>query len=1305
MEYETGSLNQRLALASRLLPVVGPVLLISVGYIDPGKWSAVVDGGARFGYDLVLLMLVFNCIAILCHYMAAAIGVVTGKNLAQICSEEYNKCTCLLLGVQAELSLIVTDLSVVLGMAHGFNLLFGVNMATCLLFTISDIVLFPFILSFLEKYKAEAFLVSTSGLILVCYVLGVLISQSDISLMNGLPTKLSAENLFAIMSLLGANITPHNFYIHSSIVQRQKGSASIPKNALCHEHFFAILCVFSGISLVNYAMMNSAATVFHSDGHVVLTFQDIMDQIVRNPVAIFALFLLLLISNEITSLTCKLGGQVVLRDFFKVDPPVWLHRAAIRTFVIVVALYSTWNSGSEWIYQLLIFTQVVLAILLPSSMILLIRVASSRSIMGLCKIPPSLEFLAFATLICMIGLNIVFTTEMLCGSSDWVSNLQLSMGSNVTFPYVLLLTISFASLALMLWLVATPLKSASVRSDSQIWGWDLKESPPEVSVERVEHDAIKSKYQEEEPIVEDVAVAKSVGSYSDNSNVEYDVDLPETILDSDQEVSLPVVSNDLARSQSSQVSHREGAELTPLAIVDKEVAGAGLLQDVDAYRKTESVDSVEKTGSVEGESQTEKDDDETDSWEAEEPRDASRIGPTSTSEGPGSFRSLSVKSDEGGNGNGSLSRLSGLGRAARRQLAAILDEFWGQLYDFHGNTTQDAKMKKFDLLFGLDVKLTSVALKVSTGVTGSSGYFPSVSEAGSAFVGNSGIYESPSRHRMTGTAESPYGYQAVSSMWSTRTPYLDGYLQKPSNNVLDPVERRYSSLRLPTSSEDLDHQPRTVHGYQLASYLTRMSTDRNSDASNSYLDSPTPKSQSSAFAPANYRDPLSYTLGQNLQNRASPLHSSAMHNPAISRARELQAERPYNDQYSSGAGESFNTPANTKKYHSLPDISGLAVPRRSPYENRNSQWKGPPGFEPTAYKAAYEKSMYSTTGSRAQTLLVFDEQPSPSKHYRDSLSTQLIPNSDAKSLWSKQPFEQLFGVAGNNCAVADGVSPHEPFAALPEAMRMELEKELLQSFRSCIIKILKLEGCEWLFRLNGGADEDLIDRVAARERLLYEADSREPSQVGRVYESQFLSTDRRSGGALRSQEAGYPKFLSYVPHCDEGCVWQTSLIVSFGVWCIHRILELSLMESRPELWGKYTYVLNRLQGILEHAFFRPRFPLPPCLCLQIPAASAKRLSPTLINGLLPPAAKPGKGKCTSASTLLDLIKDVETAVSCRKGRTGTAAGEVAFPKGKENLASVLKRYKRRLSNKSAGAHDNVGSGPRKVPSTLTSYNP
>ncbi|MBA0687816.1 hypothetical protein Goari_015318 [Gossypium aridum] len=198
-------------------------------------------------------------------------------------------------------------------------------------------------------------------------------------------------------------------------------------------------------------------------------------------------------------------------------------------------------------------------------------------------------------------------------------------------------------------------------------------------------------------------------------------------------------------------------------------------------------------------------------------------------------------------------------------------------------------------------------------------------------------------------------------------------------------------------------------------------------------------------------------------------------------------------------------------------------------------------------------------------------------------------------------------------------------------------------------------------------------------------------------ESQYSSPERKYGSTLKSNEASLANILiSSVPQCGEGCIWKADLIISFGVWCIHRILDLSLMESRPELWGKYTYVLNHLQGVIDPAFSKPRSPMLPCFCLQIPADYQQRSSPPVSNGMLPPTAKPGRGKCTNAATLLDIIKDVEIAISCRKGRSGTAAGDVAFPRGKENLASVLKRYKRRLSNL-VGTHEGLGS--HKVPTS------
>ncbi|KAG6639887.1 hypothetical protein CIPAW_10G133200 [Carya illinoinensis] len=220
-------------------------------------------------------MLVFNFAAILCQYLSARIGLVTGRDLAQICRDEYDKFTCLFLGVQIELSVIVLDLTSILGLAHGLNLLFGWDLFSCVFLTAINIILFPLFAILLENSKAKFLCICISGFILLSVVLGVLISQTEISLsMNWILTKLCGENAFALMSLLGASIMPYNFFLHSSILQQSQGSPNISKDAMCHNHFVAILCVFSGIYLVNYVLMISAANVF--SGLVLLTFQDSM---------------------------------------------------------------------------------------------------------------------------------------------------------------------------------------------------------------------------------------------------------------------------------------------------------------------------------------------------------------------------------------------------------------------------------------------------------------------------------------------------------------------------------------------------------------------------------------------------------------------------------------------------------------------------------------------------------------------------------------------------------------------------------------------------------------------------------------------------------------------------------------------------------------------------------------------------------------------------------------------------------------------------------------------------------------------
>ncbi|KAD7479809.1 hypothetical protein R6Q59_008651 [Mikania micrantha] len=1106
METEALMTKPQSNVSHRLFPAVIPVLFVAISYIDPGKWVAAVEGGARFGYDLIILMFVFSLAAVLCQYLSACITVVTGRDLAQICSSEYYTVTCIFLGIQAELSMIALDLSMILGIAHALHLMFGMSLFTCVLLTSVDVFLFPLFSSLLETGKAEFMCVCLASFALLSYLFGVLVSQPDTSLSVGsdMPIKFSGESAHALIILLGASIMPHNFYLHSSIVQQMQVSKPVSKEALCLDHLFAVSGVFSGIFAVNYVLINSAANVFYNTGLDLLTFQDalsLMDQVFRSMIGPFALILILLLSNHTTALTWKFCGQPIIHNFFNIDIPGWFHHSTIRFIAIIPALLCSWHSGAEGTYQLLIFTQIMIALLLPSSVIPLFRIATSRSVMGVNKVSKAVEFLLLITFIGMLGLSIIFVTEMLFGNSEWASNMTVSS------LHTILVMTTCVSMFLILWLAVTPLKSASFRSD------DVPESLSE-------YDTVEESGEKQT-------------TSDDFRSVQPSFSLPEDIMESDNGLHLTPIE--------------ENSSESPVTISGEE-----------NLKKVES-ESIEKTLRIDGNSQVVKDKDcKIDAFHPEEPLKAvPETNHLVRPDGP----------------PGSWSKLAGLGRAARRQLAAVLDEFWGQLFDFHGEPTQEAKARKLDRLLGIEPKVRpnphpnpNLNLNVKELKVDSKSLFDSSRQPSAQAFG-------------------------PSSLLSTQMQLLDSYAQQSSLNVMDPSEKRYHSLRLqsssgglriPQASSQYDDQPATVHGYQIKSYMNQLDP------------------LAAKLPSVNYKAPYSLT-----KNGTSPAKPPGFPDPVVSRNISMQAERSYFNH----PVETMHSPVYEKKYYSMPDISGLSLPHREGSVGRRMQMNS---GSPSGYVGLHQ-------------------------------------GSDTWSIWCgpcRPPFEQ-FGVADKaNSSSRLSVNTQDAGSGV------DLEANLLKSLRLCIVKLLKLEGSDWLFGQNSGLDEDLVDRVAARERFLYEVESEEMAHA--------------------------VDLVTSIPNCGEGCVWRSDLITSFGVWCIHRVLELSLMESRPELWGKYTYVLNRLQGIIELAFSKPRAAMNPCFCLQLPASYNQ---PPKSATSLPPTAKQSKGKCTTAGSLLDIVKDVEIAISCRKGRTGTAAGDVAFPKGKENLASVLKRYKRKLSNK------------------------
>ncbi|KAF7107394.1 hypothetical protein CFC21_108024 [Triticum aestivum] len=410
---------------------LGTTLLISVGYIDLGKWVAAVDSGARFGYDLVILVLLFNLSAVLNQYLSTCIGMVTGKNLALISRQEYSQFICVGLGLQAEISLFTSELT-------------------------------------MDKRMAGTLNACISGFTILCFVLGLLISQPEIPLhVNVMFPKLSGESAYSLMALMGTNIVSHNLYVHSSIVQVQRSHVH-SLGALFHDHLFSILFTFTGVFLVNYVLLSSA--VAESSHNVILTFHDaveLMNEIFSSSIAPLVFLAVLLFSSHIITLTSVIASHVVTEHFFGTNMSLFAHHVLLKLLATIPAIYCARLEGSEGVYQLIILCPVIQAFTLPSSVIPVFRIASSMSIMGNCKISLYVETLAFIAFCLMLFVNIIFVAEILFGESAWTNNLKGNTETPVVIPHSVLILMSCASIAFALFLAITPLNSSSRETETQ----------------------------------------------------------------------------------------------------------------------------------------------------------------------------------------------------------------------------------------------------------------------------------------------------------------------------------------------------------------------------------------------------------------------------------------------------------------------------------------------------------------------------------------------------------------------------------------------------------------------------------------------------------------------------------------------------------------------------------------------------------------------------------------------------------------------------------------------------------------------
>src|ERR1700733_3535605 len=207
----------------RILAYMGPAYLVSVGYMDPGNWATDLQGGSKFGYSLIWVLLMSNLMALLLQGLSARLGIVRGRDLAQANREAYPRLVNFCLYILAEIAITACDLAEVLGMAIGIQLLTGLP----LIYGVSITALDTFLLLFLQKLgmrRMEVFILSLIAIVGISFFIEIFLAKPDLGeISRGLiPSLPGTTALYVAIGIIGATVMPHNLYLHSALVQTRK---------------------------------------------------------------------------------------------------------------------------------------------------------------------------------------------------------------------------------------------------------------------------------------------------------------------------------------------------------------------------------------------------------------------------------------------------------------------------------------------------------------------------------------------------------------------------------------------------------------------------------------------------------------------------------------------------------------------------------------------------------------------------------------------------------------------------------------------------------------------------------------------------------------------------------------------------------------------------------------------------------------------------------------------------------------------------------------------------------------------------
>jgi manganese transport protein len=363
-----------------ILPFLGPAVVTSIAYIDPGNFATNIQAGARYGYRLLWVVVLANLVAMLFQALSAKLGIVTGKNLAEQCRDRFPKPVVIAMWIVSEIAAMATDLAEFLGGAIGLSLLFGMPLLAGMVVT--GILVYAILGLERSGFRpGEIVIGSLVAVIALCYVIELFISPVDWgeaarSLAPILPD--SAALLLAV-GIIGATVMPHAVYLHSGLTQsRAIVESEAERRLLVRFSHREVIVALSLAGLVNMAMVVMAANAFH-DGHSdVAEIETAYHTLVPLLGAAAAgVFLASLIASGISSATVgTMAGQLIMQGFVGFRIPIWLRRAITMIPAFVVVGFGA-NATSA-----LVLSQVLLSLTLPIPMIALLLFTAQRDVMG-----------------------------------------------------------------------------------------------------------------------------------------------------------------------------------------------------------------------------------------------------------------------------------------------------------------------------------------------------------------------------------------------------------------------------------------------------------------------------------------------------------------------------------------------------------------------------------------------------------------------------------------------------------------------------------------------------------------------------------------------------------------------------------------------------------------------------------------------------------------------------------------------------------------------------------------------------------